>query len=114
MNTSHAHMGHARANSVSGLTELAVLRCLSEREMYGYELAQAIRGLTGGELEVREGLLYPLLHTLSAGGLVTRRRQVVEGRARFYYEATAKGRRRLGALREDWGRIVAAVNRVLA
>lgn len=107
-------MAHARTSRVGGLSELMILRCLADREMYGYELAQAVRRLSDGEIEMREGLLYPLLHKLNASGQVSRRAQVVDGRERIYYKLTAKGRRALEAMRGEWGRVVLAVNRALA
>jgi PadR family transcriptional regulator, regulatory protein PadR len=107
-------MAHARTSRVSGLVEMVVLRCLANKEMYGYELAQAVRDLTDGEMEMREGLLYPLLHAQSAAGRVTRRRVTVDGRPRIYYRLTPKGRAHLEALRAEWGRVVHAVGRVLA
>ena len=107
-------MAHARTSRVSGMTELVVLRCLAEREMYGYELAQAVRALTGGELDLREGLLYPLLHGLDAQGHVTSRRAMSDNRPRVYYKLTARGRKHLGSLRTEWRRVVQAMTRALA
>lgn len=39
------------------------------------------------------GTLYPLLHRLDENGLLVSRAEVVGGKARTYYEITAKGRR---------------------
>jgi PadR family transcriptional regulator, regulatory protein PadR len=107
-------MSPRKMNKVADIAEMAVLRCLQNREMYGYELAQAVRTLTGGAMAMREGLLYPLLHSLSAAGFVTRRREVVEGRPRLYYRLTAKGRKQLESLRVEWARAVMTVEKVLA
>jgi PadR family transcriptional regulator, regulatory protein PadR len=103
-----------KANKVSGIAEMAVLRCLSSREMYGYELAQAVRDVTAGRMIMREGLLYPLLHSLTTAGHVTRRREVVDGRPRLYYKITTKGRNQLVRLRDEWATAVATVEKVLA
>lgn len=107
-------MAHARTSRVLGMTELVVLRCLDGREMYGYELAQAARALTDGELDLREGLLYPLLHAQAEAGHVARRREVVAGRPRVYYRLTARGRRHLASLRTEWERVVQAMTKALA
>ncbi|MCP5182252.1 MAG: helix-turn-helix transcriptional regulator [Pseudomonadales bacterium] len=103
----------SRTNQVSGVAEMLVLRCLSEREMYGYELVQAVRELSNGELDMRESLLYPLLHGLMADGCLGRKATVANGRQRLYYRLTAKGRRRLEAMIEEWRGMVKAVNRVI-
>ena len=42
-----------------GITELVVLRLLSDREMYGYEMVQSIALRTGNVFEPGEGLIYP-------------------------------------------------------
>jgi DNA-binding PadR family transcriptional regulator len=44
---------------------------------------------------ISPGSLYPTLHKMEAEGLVTSRAQVVGGRVRRSYVATAKGRRTL-------------------
>ncbi len=46
------------------------------------------------------GTLYPILHTLEAAGSPRARDEVVNGKRRKYYVATAKGRRALAAIRK--------------
>lgn len=98
----------------TGVTELVVLQSLADQEMYGYQIVQAVSERTDGEIEMREGLLYPLLHELAGAGHLSTRRTVVDGRPRVYYRMTAKGRRQLTDLRADWARVVRAVQQVLA
>jgi DNA-binding PadR family transcriptional regulator len=45
--------------------------------------------------EISPGALYPTLHKMEAGGLIRPRPEVVDGRMRRTYVATAKGRRTL-------------------
>jgi PadR family transcriptional regulator PadR len=98
---------------MSGVPELLVMRLLAREEMYGYELARAIRAVTREAISVGEGVLYPALHTLEARGLLRGRRQTVSGRTRVYYAVTAKGRRRLERLTEDWHRVAGGVEAAL-
>jgi PadR family transcriptional regulator PadR len=98
---------------MSGVPELLVMRLLARREMYGYELARAIREVTREAISVGEGVLYPALHTLETRGLLQGRRQTVAGRTRVYYTVTAKGRRRLQQLTEDWRRVAGGVEAAL-
>lgn len=107
-------MSHARTSKVSGMMEMLIFRCLEKREMYGYELVQAVHELTSGEVDIREGLLYPLLHAHSAAGRLARRRETVDGRPRVYYRLTARGRKHSESLRGEWSRVVQAVSRALA
>jgi PadR family transcriptional regulator PadR len=53
---------------MSGISELLLLRLLSERQMYGYELARAIRTTTRQAISVGEGVLYPVLHSSERRG----------------------------------------------
>ena len=56
---------------MSGVSELLLLNLLAEREMYGYELARAIRVVTKEAISVGESVLYPALHTLERRGWLT-------------------------------------------
>jgi PadR family transcriptional regulator PadR len=99
---------------MSGIPEFMVLQLLASREMYGYELARAIRLLTGDAVAIGESVLYPVLHLLEKRGLLKSRRRSVEGRTRVYYAITAKGRRRLEHLTAHWRRIAGGVEAVIA
>ena len=75
-----------------GLLDLCILRVLSEREYYGYELVKTLVDVPG--LGLTEGTLYPLLSRLRVQGLVnTRLEESTEGPARKYYTLTADGRK---------------------
>jgi len=98
---------------MSGVSELLLLNLLAEREMYGYELARAIRVTTKDAISVGEGVLYPVLHTLERRGWLRARRRVVGGRTRVYYSLKPAGRRRLGAMNQEWRRIAGGVQAAL-
>lgn len=51
--------------------------------------------------KISPGTLYPTLHKMEAEGLLRSRPDVVDGRARRTYAATAKGRRELKAAKEQ-------------
>jgi PadR family transcriptional regulator PadR len=99
---------------MSGVPELLVLRLLSAREMYGYELARAIRETTREAISLGEGVLYPALHAMESRGFLKTRRRTIDGRTRVYYMITPKGRRRLNELSQEWRRIAGGVESVLA
>ncbi|HEV2441948.1 MAG TPA: helix-turn-helix transcriptional regulator [Steroidobacteraceae bacterium] len=98
---------------MSGIPELVVLRLLAEREMYGYEVARALKVVSQGVLSLGEGVLYPALHAMEARGLLRSRSQLADGRTRIYYRVTPKGRRRLERLTSGWRRVTEGVERVL-
>lgn len=98
---------------LNGVPELLLLRLLSRQPMYGYELVQGIRLLTGGVLEFGEGCIYPILHRLEADGLIRGTREAVGGRTRVVYRQTPIGRKRLAAATSRWEQVVTAVSEAL-
>ena len=95
---------------MSGVPELLLLRLLARREMYGYELVKSVRLVTDNAISLGEGVIYPVLHGLEKNGALKAKRKAVGGRTRVYYTLTAKGRRRLERLEQDWERIQKGVN----
>ncbi|HEY5213496.1 MAG TPA: PadR family transcriptional regulator, partial [Acidobacteriaceae bacterium] len=67
---------------MNGVPELLILQLLHHREMYGYEIVQAIRDRTGAIIAVGEGVVYPVLHTLQRAGALTANRKTVASRSR--------------------------------
>jgi len=93
-----------------GAGPVAVLKLLQRREMYGYELAEALDEKTEGVLAMGHSTLYPLLYNLEAKGLVTsRRRESDAGRERKYYALTRRGAKRLEVEAGQWKAVVKAM-----
>lgn len=106
-------MAKTNASFLSGAPELLILRLLSHREMYGYELVNAIRTVSNSEISLAEGVIYPLLHNLEAKGFLRSKDKVVAGRKRLYYAVTSKGQKRLDLLVSEWQRVSSGVNAFL-
>jgi PadR family transcriptional regulator, regulatory protein PadR len=100
-------------NFMAGVPELMILNLLREREMYGYEIVQAIRVRTSDAVSLAEGVVYPVLHQLKQEGALKSRRRTVEGRSRVYYALTARGARRFSDLTETWSRLTGAIQGML-
>jgi PadR family transcriptional regulator PadR len=98
---------------LTGLPELLILRLLQEREMYGYEIVQAIARATGQAITPGEGVIYPLLHGLEKEGALKAQSRPVGGRTRIYYALTSKGVRRLFDLTDEWTKVNRAVGLVI-
>ena len=107
-------MATTNPSFMNGVPELLVLRLLRGREMYGYEIVQAIREETGEVVSLGEGVVYPVLHALEKSGAITSERRPVGGRSRIYYALSPKGATRLTELTALWSRITGAVQQVLA
>jgi PadR family transcriptional regulator PadR len=98
---------------VNGVPELLVLRLLSKEEMYGYQLVSEINARSKQALDFGEGCIYPILHRLVAQRHLSSRREIVDGRPRHYYRATAQGKRHAEQLQTEWNRVVTGTCEVL-
>jgi PadR family transcriptional regulator PadR len=98
---------------MAGVPELLILKLLQRREMYGYEIVQAIRVETGNVVGVGEGVVYTLLHALERDGALKSRRNKVDGRSRIYYRVTSEGLRRYADLAGDWTRLATAIRSLI-
>lgn len=78
---------------LKGIAPVVVLEILSEGQMYGYELSQAIEQRSGDILTLGKGTLYPLLYNLEAKKLIKGRwEKNNSARKRRYYSITGKGK----------------------
>lgn len=105
-----------RSQFLKGCARTLVLRLLSEREMYGYELASALAERSEGVFALGQGTLYPLLYSLEGKGLIeVAREQDVPGpgRRRRYYRLTRTGRAELAAGLATWRDIARGMRLVL-
>ena len=99
---------------VRSTAEPIVLRLVSERPMYGYEIIKIVNERTDGAFEWKEGTLYPCLHRLEGAGLVASEWQTAaNGRRRKYYGITRKGAALLAEKASEWREFAVAVNTLL-
>ena len=101
-------------NMVSGNSAMLVLKLLSEKDMYGYEMIDTLRQKSQNVFELKAGTLYPLLHSLEEKGLLTVYEQEYAGKTRKYYSITKNGESFLKKKKEEWEEYQAAVANVLA
>ncbi len=93
-----------------GAAPLAVLTLLERREMYGYELVEALERDTDGLLAMGQSTVYPLLYNLEGKGHVEAvRRTAPSGRERKYYRITEDGHAWLARQRSQWQTLVEAM-----
>lgn len=82
-----------------GVIEMCILALIDRRDMYGYEIVQAIAKYT----EIGEGTVYPILRRLTSEKYFqTYLKESPSGPARKYYTITPVGREFLAALKRDW------------
>ena len=82
----------ANDRTAPGGMGMLLLALLEGRDMYGYEMIEALRARSNEVFRLKAGTLYPLLHSLEAQGWVTSSDGVANGRTRRYYAITRDGR----------------------
>lgn len=99
---------------VQGTLDMLVLKALASGSKHGYAVAEWIHETSQDVLRVEEGALYPALHRLELRGLLKAEWGASENNRRAkYYALTAAGRKHLAAALGHWGRMTAAIARVL-
>lgn len=97
-----------------GTLDLLILRALRWEPTHGHGVAEWIRVVTGGQIQLEEGTLYPALHRLERRGLVQSEWGPSERNRRArHYQLTPQGRQVFRAEAERWERYVEIVDRVL-
>ena len=100
---------------LSGSTPLLVLSLLKDGDKYGYEMVTELAKRSDDTFLLKEGTLYPLLHTLEKHRFVTSYLQSTPGgRERKYYRLTGAGREQLAYKEQEWRIFAEKVNTVLA
>lgn len=99
---------------VSGSMTMLILKLLSEKDMYGYEMIDTLRQKSQNVFELKAGTLYPLLHSLEEKGLLRVYEQEFSGKVRKYYCLTKLGQQLLEKKKQEWNEYSTAVARVLA
>lgn len=103
-----------------GTLKTIVLKLLAEQtsssgrgRMYGYEITQAVKERTKGEITLSFGALYPVLHKLEQEGLLITETEEVDGRLRKYYSLTPTGNKAAIKKVSDFERFVEAMQTLL-
>ena len=107
-------MGKDELHLLKGTLDAMVLRALQDGPRHGYTVAEWIREMTVGTIQVDDGALYTSLHRLEERGLVDSEWGLSENnRKAKYYEISPRGRARLHEQTQAWARYSSAVSRVL-
>ena len=97
----------------SGSTPMLLLKLLSEKDMYGYEIIETLKKRSNNVFEMKAGTLYPLLHTLEDKHLLCVYEKEVSGKVRKYYSITKEGKKVLEQKTNEWRKFSEAVIHIL-
>ena len=99
---------------LTGSMTMLILKLLSEKDMYGYEMIDTLRKKSQNVFELKAGTLYPLLHGLEDKGMLTVFEQEFLGKTRKYYSITKEGKKLLKSKTDEWNVYSGAIMNVLA
>jgi PadR family transcriptional regulator PadR len=99
---------------VQGTLDMLILKAVSLGGLHGYGVLLRLQQLTGGQLQILQGSLYPALYRLEHQGLIASGWGESENKRKAkFYTLTAAGRRQLKAEAKSWNRFSALVAGVL-
>jgi DNA-binding PadR family transcriptional regulator len=100
----------------TGLLGMLLLNTIarSNEPLYGYGIIKKMEELSGGDLILPEGTVYPILNSLESKGLLKSSwGKGKEGPRRKYYTITKEGRRSLKEILEDWITVSETINNMI-
>jgi PadR family transcriptional regulator PadR len=99
---------------LKGSTVILVLSLLQRKPTYGYQMIKELDRESQGVFMLKEGTLYPILHSLEAEGMIESYWEGNEGsRQRKYYRITNKGKSTLKEKQHEWETFRSAVDCIL-
>lgn len=96
---------------LKGTLEGCILKIISSRETYGYEISQSLQKY--GFSDISEGTIYPLLLRLEKNHLIVAQyRDSPSGPKRKYFTITQSGKDELDTFYKSWLELAQAVNQL--
>ena len=88
---------------IRGHIETIILKLLTEKDMYGYEIVNVIKERTNNLFNVKEATLYAVLQRLETKELISSYLgEKTHGRKRRYYKVTALGKAYFVEMLNEW------------
>lgn len=99
---------------LKGSTTMLILNLLSTGNMYGYQMVRELAKKSENVFELKEGTLYPILHSLEEKGMINSYwEETTSARKRKYYSITKDGKKLLKEKQKEWKVYSDGVNKVL-
>ena len=103
-----------QADLLQGTLDLLILKAVSLGPLHGYGVLLRIQQISGEELVIQQGSLYPALYRLEHQGAITSEWGESENNRRAkYYKLTSAGRDRLNEETAKWNRMSGIINGIL-
>ena len=99
---------------LQGTLDLLILKAVSLGPLHGYGVLLRIQQISGEELVIQQGSLYPALYRLEHQGTITSKWGESENNRRAkFYSLTRAGRDRLEAETDKWNRMAGIIGAIL-
>ncbi|HMF54283.1 MAG TPA: PadR family transcriptional regulator [Edaphobacter sp.] len=103
-----------QADLMQGTLDMLILKAVSLGRLHGYGVLLRIQQISGEQLVIQQGSLYPALFRLEHDGALRSEWGESENNRRAkYYTLTAQGRRMLTQETEKWNRMAGIIGDIL-
>ncbi|RZU43135.1 PadR family transcriptional regulator [Edaphobacter modestus] len=107
-------MAPKQADLMQGTLDMLILKAVSLGKLHGYGVLLRIQQISGEQLVIQQGSLYPALFRLEHDGALRGEWGESENNRRAkYYTLTAVGRRLLAQETEKWNRMAGIIGDIL-
>ncbi len=99
---------------LQGTLDMLILKAVSLGPLHGYGVLLRIQQISGGQLEIQQGSLYPALYRLEhQGWIASEWGESENNRKAKFYQLTAAGRKQLRVESEKWNRMAGLIGGIL-
>ena len=99
---------------MQGTLEMLILKAVSLGRLHGYGVLLRIQQISGEQLVIQQGSLYPALYRLEhEGAIKSEWGESENGRRAKYYTLTAAGRTQLSVETERWNQMAGIIRTIL-
>jgi PadR family transcriptional regulator, regulatory protein PadR len=99
---------------LQGTLDMLILKAVSLGPLHGYGVLLRIQQISGGQLEIQQGSLYPALYRLEhQGWIASEWGESENNRKAKFYSLTAAGRKQLRVESEKWNRMAGMIGAIL-
>jgi PadR family transcriptional regulator, regulatory protein PadR len=99
---------------LQGTLDMLILKAVSLGPPHGYGVLLRIQQISGDELVIQQGSLYPALYRLEhQGSIASQWGESENNRRAKYYRLTKAGRERLEAETDKWNRMAGIIGIIL-
>jgi PadR family transcriptional regulator, regulatory protein PadR len=99
---------------LQGTLDVMILKAISLGPLHGYGVLLRIQQISGDQLEIQQGSLYPALYRLEHQGLIASEWGESENnRKAKFYKLTTVGRRKLHTETANWNRMAEVMASIL-